>query len=92
MQATGYEFGQFSKKTWAGDLLYTVGALSPLINPQPTYNVSVVDGKIAQPGEAQTGVLGVQSQKAAGGVSPAVVGAAALGTLLVGVVLVKVLD
>lgn len=88
-QQSGYQFGDFSKDTWIGDTLYAFTSVYSTLKPAPVLNV---DQRTMQPGEAQTGTLQTQSGAPQGGVSPLVVGAAAAGTLLVGIVLVKVLD
>ena len=91
-QQSGYEYGGFSKKTAINDTIHLgLAVLDSLVGKQPTY--LNVDQRTMQPGEAQTGTLVTQGQdQPKGGVSPLVVGAAAAGTLLVGIVLVKVLD
>ena len=90
MAQSNYQYGNFSKDTWIADTINAFMQIYSTIKPAPILNV---DQRTMQPGEAQTGTLYTQGQEQAqGGVSPLVVGAAAAGTLLVGIVLVKVLD
>ena len=81
-------FGNFGESSWAGDAACLGSVLNDIIRgpQQPIYNVY-------PNGDGSTrGVQGEPIEEEPQGVSPLIIGAAAAGTLLVGIVLVKVLD